>query len=138
LADTPLPLPKMSDGCLVMFSSLATDQIQVVNSRRLQDSLTARKIQFEALDGSLPENKERRDECFAISGQRGKYPQCFLTGEGPMRFVGLWEEVESLMECDTIPEEVLAANPQIQTFAKVRSVRGTHRTRIFLPLTHSL
>ncbi|KAJ1410663.1 hypothetical protein B484DRAFT_455817 [Ochromonadaceae sp. CCMP2298] len=109
----------MSDGCLVLISSLSTDQIQVVNSRRMLDSLTGMKIQFETLDGSVPENKERRDECFAISGQRGKYPQCFLTGEGPMRFIGVWEDVESLMECDSIPEEVLAANPEIKTFAKV-------------------
>ena len=110
----------MSHTCVFLYSSLATDQIQVVNSRRLEDSLSGRKIQFEKVDGSLAENKEMRDIMFASSGQRGKYPQCFLKSEsGGYNFVGLWEEIESLLECDTIPPEVLAANPTIKTFEQV-------------------
>lgn len=110
----------MSHTCVFLYSSLATDQIQVVNSRRLEDSLSGRKIQFEKVDGSLAENKEVRDIMFASSGQRGKYPQCFLKSDGgDYVFVGLWEEIEGLLECDTIPAEVLAANPQIKTFEQV-------------------
>ena len=78
------------------------------------------KIQFEKVDGSYPDNKELRDVLFAVSGQRGKYPQCFLKEEsGSYRFVGLWDEVESLIECNTIPADVLASNPQIKTFNQV-------------------
>ncbi len=112
----------MSAIAVFLYSSLATDQIQVVNSRRLEDSLAGRKVQFEKVDGSLAENKEVRDVLFGCSGQRGKYPQCFLRSEsGEYTFVGLWEEVESLLECDSIPAEVLAANPQIKTFDHVRT-----------------
>lgn len=111
----------MSDVCVFLYSSLASDQIQVVNSRRLEDSLIGRKVQFDKVDGSLAENKEVRDALFASSGQRGKYPQCFLKNEaGEYEFVGLWDEVEALLECDTLPAEVLAANPQIKTFDTVR------------------
>lgn len=111
---------KMSQTAVLLYSSLATDQIQVVNSRRLEDVLKGNKIQFEKVDGSYPDNKDLRDILFGVSGQRGKYPQCFLKDDsGSYTFVGLWEEVESLVECDTIPAEVLAANPQIKTFAQV-------------------
>ena len=113
----------MSYTSVLLFSSLATDQIQVVNSRRLEDALVGRKIQFEKVDGSMVEQKELRDVLFSVSGQRGKYPQCFLKGEdGSYQFVGLWEDVEGLLECDTIPAEVLASNPQIKTFEQVSTL----------------
>mmetsp|Transcript_11851 Transcript_11851/g.19538 ORF Transcript_11851/g.19538 Transcript_11851/m.19538 type:complete len:118 (+) Transcript_11851:123-476(+) len=105
---------------VILFSSLTADQIQEINTRRMEDSLSGRKAQFEKVDGALPENKEVRDVLFGLSGQRGKYPQCFLKGvDGQYTFVGLWEEVESLMECDEIPAEILSANPQIKTFTQV-------------------
>ena len=110
----------MSETAILLFSNLATDQIQVVNSTRLENVLAGNKIQFEKVDGSYPDNKELRDVLFGVSGQRGKYPQCFLKEEsGSYRFVGLWDEVESLIECNTIPADVLASNPQIKTFDQV-------------------
>ena len=87
----------MTESCILLYSSLATDQIQVVNSRRLEDSLSGRKIQFEKIDGSMTDSKEIRDALFSVSGQRGKYPQCFLKAEdGAYAFVGLWEEIENV------------------------------------------
>ncbi len=109
----------MTERCVFLHSSLATDQIQIVNSRRLEDVLIGNKIQFEKIDGSLTENKEVRDKLFAVSNLRGKYPQCFLESDGTYRFLGLWEKLEEMIECDTIPAEVLEANPSIQTFKKV-------------------
>jgi hypothetical protein len=75
---------------------------------------------MEKIDGAYPDNKAIRDELFNISQHRGKYPQCFLKDEsGAYKFVGLWEDVESLVECNTLPADVLASNPQIQTFNQV-------------------
>jgi hypothetical protein len=85
-----------------------------------------------------------RDALFGVSSKRGKYPQLFIQEEdGQQIFVGLWEEIEvndslmhsfsflpsltffsslqSLIECDALPAEVLEANPNIPTFAKVSS-----------------
>ncbi len=39
--------------------------------------------------------------------------------DGVLTFVGLWEEMEALVEMDELPVDVLAANPTIQTFRKV-------------------
>lgn len=111
----------MTERAVMLFSSLSTDQIVVVNTRRLEDVLKGKKLSHDKVDGVLPENKEVRDKLFSVSGQRGKYPQCFIVdGEGNYRFVGIWDEVESLVDCDALPSEVLAANPTIPTFSSVR------------------
>ena len=33
--------------------------------------------------------------------------------------MGLWETVEKLVECDSLPDDVLAAHPEINTFTSV-------------------
>ena len=60
-----------------------------------------------------------REELFAISGLRARYPQCFIVNNGIYQFVGLWETVEKLVECDSMPDDVLAAHPEINTFTSV-------------------
>ena len=93
------------------------------NTRRCRDLLTARNVKFEELDGNDTELKEKRNEFFTISGVRGQYPQLFklpVDGGTPV-FVGVWEKIESLNECDDIPPEVLEANPSIETLTKVLS-----------------
>jgi hypothetical protein len=104
---------------IMLVSGLSTDQIQIVNTRRLEDALKGKKISFDKVDGSLAENKELRDALFGVSGQRGKYPQCFITDGTTHRFIGMWEEMESLLDCDALPKDILEANPGIQTFSKV-------------------
>lgn len=109
----------MSDKAILLFSGLASDQIQIVNTRRLETALEGRKMVFEKVDGSLAEHKELRDKLFAASGIRGKYPQCFISNGSTYQFVGQWDEIESLLDCDQLPQDILAANPNIATFSKV-------------------
>jgi hypothetical protein len=104
---------------IVLVSSLSTDQIQMVNTRRLEDVIAGKKYAFERIDGALAENKEVRDTLFGISGHRGKYPQCFVADENDgYRFIGLWEDIEQLIDCDALPKEVLEGNPSIPTLTK--------------------
>jgi hypothetical protein len=84
--------------------------------------LISKRIDFESVDGSLPEVKEQRDQLFACSGQRGKYPQLFLrAADGSLRYIGKWDEVQELCECDDLPKDLLDSNPDIKTFSKVFS-----------------
>jgi hypothetical protein len=85
----------------------------------MSDILESKGLVVEKIDGALPENKELRDTLFGVSGKRGQYPQCFILSDGTYRFVGLWEEFESLNECEELPQEVLDANPSIQTITSV-------------------
>ncbi len=113
---------------LMLFSGLSTDQIQIVNTRRLEDALIGKKMNFDKVDGALAENKGLRDILFGISGQRGKYPQCFIAEGNNFRFVGMWEDIESLLDCDSLAAEILAENPAILTFSKVIN----HNCNIFV------
>jgi len=109
----------MADTIVLLVSSTTTDSAQEIGQRRLTDMLLSKKLKVETIDGSLPENKDKRDELFGISSLRGKYPQIFIQGaDGTKKFVGQWEKVQELVECDDLPADVLAANPTIETFSK--------------------
>ena len=108
----------MADTVVLLLSSTTTDSAQEIGQRRLTDMLLSKKIKAETIDGSLPENKEKRDELFGISSLRGKYPQVFIQGADGTKFVGQWEKIQELVECDDLPADVLAANPTIETFSK--------------------
>ena len=71
------------------------------------------------IDGAEPENKEIRTKLFAISGLRAKYPQCFINNNGTYEFIGQWEAIETLEECDSLPADILASHPEIKTFTRV-------------------
>ena len=80
---------------------------------------------FVQYDGSWPDHVELRNKLFSVSGQRGKYPQCFISrmnsssNEAEYEFIGLWETIENLVDMDSIPADFLATHPEIKTFTKV-------------------
>lgn len=61
----------------------------------MNDLLIAKKIRFEALDGSQAENKDNRNKFFNISNVRGKYPQVFIyTKDDDIKYIGMDEEIQ--------------------------------------------
>jgi indole-3-glycerol phosphate synthase len=79
---------------VVLSSSMSSDQIQVVNQRRLETLLMGFRFEYEEIDASEPENKEIREMLFGLSNQRGKYPQIFIKSEdGSYEFAGTYDEV---------------------------------------------
>lgn len=93
----------MSDTVVILCTSAPQTLVEVAQNR-LDNVITAKKLAVERYDGCLPENKELRDKFFTLSAQRGKYPQVFLRkDDDSYTFVGLWEQVESLLECDSFP-----------------------------------
>eukprot|EP01035_Chromulina_nebulosa_P017939 gene17939-23563_t len=109
---------------LVLHSSVSSDNTQEKGQRRLDDLLASYKFDSYKIDGSDPETKELRDTLFLISGIRGKYPQVFIDTDGKYEYIGSWEQIETMNECESIPSEILEANPSIQTISKAfKSVR---------------
>jgi hypothetical protein len=84
------------------------------------DLVEANKFCYRTVDGSDSTIKEERDALFAISGIRGNYPQTFKEySSSDIKFVGDWEQIESLNEMETLPQEVKDANPEIATLSSV-------------------
>mmetsp|Transcript_21280 Transcript_21280/g.33301 ORF Transcript_21280/g.33301 Transcript_21280/m.33301 type:complete len:88 (+) Transcript_21280:450-713(+) len=80
--------------------------------------MQAKKLRFREVDGLDPANKELRSQLFELSGLRGKYPQVFIEREDRFEFVGAYERFENLVDCNDLPQDVIAANG-ITTFDMV-------------------
>lgn len=87
----------------ILYSSLTTDALQEMAQRRMDNLFLSHKLDFIKIDGSEAERKEIRDKLFSVSGQRGKYPQCFLEKDGEYKFIGLWNKVFShFFQCELL------------------------------------
>lgn len=66
-------------------------------------------IEPQYVDGSNPDERERRDELFRLSGKRGVYPQLFVRKQGKLEFFADFDRIELLNDCDTLKDELEAA-----------------------------
>mmetsp|Transcript_1373 Transcript_1373/g.2744 ORF Transcript_1373/g.2744 Transcript_1373/m.2744 type:complete len:116 (+) Transcript_1373:22-369(+) len=100
----------MPSIALVLTTSTPSTMDQEGNQRKVLDWMTAFKIEHKVIDGADQAVKELRNELFTISGQRGKYPQVFLTDQvEKTEFIGDYEKILSLVEDNSTPEETLKA-----------------------------
>mmetsp|Transcript_7654 Transcript_7654/g.16612 ORF Transcript_7654/g.16612 Transcript_7654/m.16612 type:complete len:98 (+) Transcript_7654:121-414(+) len=89
----------MPTKILLLISSTTPDLVQKSNIEKSLHLLRAKKIEFDTVDGSDPNVKEKRNALFAVSGIRGKYPQWFQVadaGDDLPTFVGMWDEIEAI------------------------------------------
>ena len=105
---------------ILLVSGITIDATTRARQQRSVALLKARGVAFEQIDGADAKYKNMRDRLFAISGRRGEYPQFFVAGEGsadsgaaggaPPRFVGLWDTIEQLNECEDAAAAAAAAD----------------------------
>ena len=111
--------PPGGDGVVLLVTSMPSTSVIDGAQNFLRNIFRGKKIPVEEIDGLKPENKEARSELFACSGLRGQYPQVFTRAGGALAFVGDFEKIQSLNDCEDLPADVLAANPAIETFSAV-------------------
>uniref|UniRef100_A0A6S9DD94 Uncharacterized protein n=1 Tax=Ditylum brightwellii TaxID=49249 RepID=A0A6S9DD94_9STRA len=93
---------------------------QASNQSKTMTILDGKKVPFEKVDGMDPEQRDRRNELFNISGIRGNYPQFFFVDKnGKTEFFGDYEKFEIINDSSSYPADVLEANPDIETWEKV-------------------
>eukprot|EP00565_Helicotheca_tamesis_P009020 CAMPEP_0185726440 /NCGR_PEP_ID=MMETSP1171-20130828/2422_1 /TAXON_ID=374046 /ORGANISM="Helicotheca tamensis, Strain CCMP826" /LENGTH=82 /DNA_ID=CAMNT_0028394801 /DNA_START=199 /DNA_END=444 /DNA_ORIENTATION=+ len=79
--------------------------------------LNAKKVPYEKVDGMDPEQRERRNELFGISGVRGNYPQFFFESkDGKTEFFGNYEKFEAVSETSSWSDDVVQANPDVESW----------------------
>jgi hypothetical protein len=99
----------MKKKLLVLISNSSGQRQQVANQDRALTVLKAQDIDPELVDGSDPSQRDRRNELFGISGNRGKYPQFFLVegSGGTTSFLGLFEDIEAMNDSRTLTKQAL-------------------------------
>lgn len=117
-------LPPSDDAAahvILLFTSVPASSVIEGNQNFIRNCFTGRKIPFVQVDGMDAARKEERNALFAVSNLRGKYPQVFTKREGDISFIGDFDTINELNDCDQLPPDVLEANPQIPTLSKVFS-----------------
>jgi hypothetical protein len=111
----------MSETILLLCSLTSMDLVTNNAQKRVEDVMLAKKLKFDIIDGADTNNKLKRDELFNISklNPRAKYPQIFIVNNDQYHFIGSYDEIESLIDCESLPSEILESNPDIKTFSKV-------------------
>ena len=95
------------------------DRSQAVNQEKAIDWFTFRNVLHEIVDGMDPDQRERRNKLFDISGVRGCYPQFFFEyQDGKIDFYGNFDKIEALNETSSLPAEILAQHPEVETWDK--------------------
>ncbi|CAM9493095.1 unnamed protein product [Chrysoparadoxa australica] len=105
--------------CLILVSSLQHSAQQEAEQRRCRDLMNAMGLEFEEMDCADDTNTEKRDFLFGLSERKSVYPQIFLEGEQGCKFVGMWSDIEQLIEMNDLPPDFLSKHPEIKTFDQV-------------------
>mmetsp|Transcript_29331 Transcript_29331/g.94637 ORF Transcript_29331/g.94637 Transcript_29331/m.94637 type:complete len:128 (+) Transcript_29331:50-433(+) len=112
-------LSSSEDQVVLLVTSMPSTSIIEGNQNVVRQAFRGRKIKFVELDGMDQAKKETRNRLFGISEKRGVFPQVFTQIDGDIAFIGDFDTLNSLNDCDALPPDVLEANPQIQTITSV-------------------
>jgi hypothetical protein len=110
---------------IFLASPFCVDPTQLSDQNRVRAALLGLKgCNFIEVDGTI--EKEYRNHLFNTSGHKGKYPQLFIrhskenthdNGKGAIsfsntnhEFIGLWSQVETLIEIDDTMQESSSVN----------------------------
>ena len=102
-----------------MISRGCHDRTQSSNQEKALFWFATRKVPHTIVDGMDGEQRDRRNKLFDISGIRGNYPQFFFEfQDGSINFFGNFDKIEQLNETSSLPAEVLAQHPEVETWDK--------------------
>jgi hypothetical protein len=107
----------MTKNILVLVSngSVGGRGQQVARQEKAMTLLKAKGIDPEIVDGSDPEQRERRNELFEISQTRGKYPLFFILDDSKnpttTTYLGDFDDIEYMNDCKEFNRENLLPAP---------------------------
>mmetsp|Transcript_17555 Transcript_17555/g.59288 ORF Transcript_17555/g.59288 Transcript_17555/m.59288 type:complete len:151 (+) Transcript_17555:631-1083(+) len=116
-ASAPAVVDEGGDCAILLITGMPSSTVIDGEQKVLRNIFVGKKVPFIEVDGLDVAMQKQRNALFAVSGLRGKYPQVFLRVSGVTTFVGDFEKASSLNDCDDIPADVLAHNPNIETLS---------------------
>ena len=105
------------DAVLVLLSATPSSAVIAARQEEVRKRFDAFGIALRVVNGSNPACREQRESLWSLSS-RCDYPQVFTRIGGTVVFVGGHEEIDRLAECESFPEETLAAHPEIESFSE--------------------
>lgn len=108
-----------ADQVLVLVTGMPSSTVCEAHQSMIRTILQGRRVEHREVDGVDMANRDKRNMLFGVSGKRGVYPQVFIQEAGSITFVGDFEEMQSLNDADTLPDDLLRDNPGIPTLARV-------------------
>ena len=104
--------------CLV--SQGCHDRTQETNQSVSLRWFNSKRIPYTIVDGMDPNQRQKRNELFDISGIRANYPQFFFEYQtGTIQYLGNFGKLERLNESSNLPSEVLSRHVEIETWDKI-------------------
>jgi hypothetical protein len=95
-APTADPLAAYRDKCVVLYTSMAHDQLAVVATRKIVTQLESMSVPFVQLDGMAPENVDARRLLWSLADAKpGTYPVVYSGATG---FIGMGDELQDLID----------------------------------------
>jgi short subunit dehydrogenase-like uncharacterized protein len=110
--EVPATVPKSTESTkrvLVLVSNQSFERSVLENQRNAMVVLDAKGIKYTTLDGADPANKAARNELFALSGLRAKYPQFFVVQGEVHTFFGGMDTFNEAHEDGSLANELLGS-----------------------------
>jgi type 2A phosphatase activator TIP41 len=105
---------------LHLYSDRALSPDQLDHQEQARQAMDEEGIPYFELDGSEPDQIDKRNELFKLSGKWGRYPQFFLVdSEGNTVFWGLWKDFANSQKQGKLTEDL---TQDLQVLAAQRSV----------------
>ena len=110
-------MTRTGHSCVVLLSATPSSAVIAARQEEVRKRFDAFGIALRVVNGSNPACREQRESLWSLSSRRD-YPQVVTRIGGAVVFVGGHEEIDRLAECESLPEETLAAHPEIETFSE--------------------
>lgn len=113
-------LIKEQKKLICLISKGCHDRLQTTNQDKALAWFNSRQLPYTVVDGMNPDQRQKRNELFDVSGVRGNYPQFFFEYQnGSIQYLGNFNKLERLNESSNLPPEVLQRHLEIETWDKI-------------------
>eukprot|EP00977_Amphora_coffeiformis_P003639 scaffold710_cov171-Amphora_coffeaeformis.AAC.8 len=115
---------------LLLISQQSIDRSVMHNQQIVMTILDSQGINYKTLDGADPANKATRNELFALSERRGRYPQVFIVKDGKKHYWGDHEAVHDANEMGVLAKALNGESFEGSSIPAVPSTLNGRSTNI--------
>jgi hypothetical protein len=120
---------------VVLISGQSFKREVAVQQDKLLTALNAQAVEHMTVDGADPACKDQRNDLFALSGLRGKYPQIFVTDGTVVRYWGDYDRFEHANDDGTLASELGIQTVEADSVKHIQEVVEESNAPVSLDVT---